>query len=147
MKRQITLNRLLVAGSAAGFVFLLADTTIEHRDLFFREFWVLIPALFGIAGAVAGAVAYFRWDEKAIRFFNIVLIASCVVAAAGIYFHIGEDDDEDARPVAAQMEQKKEKEKEKDKPILAPLSFAGVAVVGLLGTLRKWEAEVRPTAS
>jgi hypothetical protein len=41
------------------------------------------------------------------------------------------------------VKEQRHEEKEKEKPLLAPLAFAGLAVVGLLGTARKWEAEVK----
>lgn len=143
MNHKISLNRLLVVVSVAGFVFLLADTTIEHWEIFFKEPAVFIPAVFCCIGLVTGVLAFLRWQERLIKIFQIVLIASILIGGVGVYFHIGEDDEADARPAGAQVGQKKEK----DKPLLAPLSFAGIAVVGLLGTLRKWEAEVRTPVS
>jgi hypothetical protein len=140
MNRALSLNRLLVFVSVTGFAFLLADTTIEHWEIFLKEPSAFIPAIFCFIGLLAGVFALLEWKEQFIKLFQIILLASILVGGLGVYFHTGEDDDADTKLAGAQLENKKEK----DKPILAPLSFAGVAVVGLLGTLRKWEAEVRP---
>jgi hypothetical protein len=140
MNRTISLNRLLVLVSVTGFAFLLADTTIEHWEILLKEPAACIPALFCFIGLLTGGVAFMRWKEQLIKIFQMVLLASLLVGGLGVYFHLGDDDDAATTPVSPQLKNKKEK----DKPILAPMSFAGVAVVGLLGTLRKWEAEVRP---
>ena len=139
MLKNYTLNRLLVLVATAGFAFLIADTTIEHWEIFSKDVWAYVPVLFSVLGVIAGAVAVVRWNDRWIRFFQVFLIASCIVAAAGVYFHIAEDDDEKEAPA---LQEQAEKKQEKDKPPLAPLAFGGLAVVGLLGTARKWPAEV-----
>jgi len=79
------------------------------------------------------------WKEKLIGWFQILLFASLIVAAAGLYFHLEEEEDE----INLTTGEQEHEEDEKDKPLLAPLSFAGLAVIGLLGTMRKWEAEIK----
>jgi hypothetical protein len=69
---------------------------------------------------------------------HIFLYATILVACLGLYYHIVEEEDEDELTA----EQREHEAKEKDKPLLAPLSFAGLGAVGLLGTSRKWPAEV-----
>ena len=137
MLKNYSLNRLLVLVTATGFAFLLADTTIEHWDLLAREPYAYIPVIFSALGLIFGTIAVLRWDQRWIRVLRIVLIASFVVAAAGFYLHVREEDDE--KPTVQNVQQ--EPEKEKDKPLLAPFAFAGVAVVGLLGTAKRWRVE------
>jgi len=139
MLKQYSLNRLLVLAVTVGFAFLLADTTIEHWDIFSKQLWAYIPVVFSAVGLVFGAVAVVRWEDRWIRFFQALLVASCIVAAAGLYFHIAEDEDENEQATAQQQVNDK---KEKDKPLLASLAFGGLAVVGLLGTTRKWQSDV-----
>jgi hypothetical protein len=95
----------------------------------------LIPIVFSALGFVVSALAVLQWRESRIRLLHLTLFAAFLVAGAGVYFHIGEDKDEE---VTAQNA----KEKEKDKPLMAPLAFAGLAAFGLLGTSRKWPADV-----
>jgi hypothetical protein len=137
MLKNYSLNRMLVLVATAGFAFLLADNIIEHWSVFKEEVSSFIPVVFSAIGLIIGLVTVLKWKEKFIKVFQIVLLASIVVALAGMYFHIKEDDDED-QP----KEQVVTPKEEKDKPVLAPLAYAGLAIVGLLGTSRKWHAEV-----
>lgn len=139
MLKQYSLNRLLVLVTSIGFVFLLADTTIEHLPIFKQELMAFIPPVFCFIGLVLGIIVVTTWKEKLIRWFQILFFASIIVGAAGLYFHI-EPFEEETNLTSEEIEHEAN---EKDKPLLAPLSFAGIAVIGLLGTKRKWEAEVK----
>jgi hypothetical protein len=139
MLKNFTLNRLLVLVVTAGFAALLVDSIVEHRDILTKELPSLIPIAFSAAGLALGAIAFIGWKQKWIRVLHVFLFAAFLVACGGVYFHLGDDDDEKA---AATVERQDGEKKEKDKPLLAPLSFAGLAAVGLLGTARKWPAEV-----
>lgn len=139
MFKQYTLNKLLVLVTSFGFAFLLLDTTMEHWETFEQEIMTFIPLLFSLAGLVVGIIAVVTWKEKFIYWFQILLFASFIIAAAGLYFHIEEEEDD----INLTEEELEHEENEGEKPLLAPLSFAGLAVIGLLGTMRKWEAEVK----
>ncbi len=135
--RTYSLNRLLALFASAGFLFLAADTIIEHFAIIRQDLPALVGPLFSIVAAIAGFVAVARWNSAAIRVFHAVLLASFLVAGTGMYFHLAE---EDGQTMTA--EQQEHEKKEGEKPPLAPLAFGGVAVAGLLGTSRKWPAEV-----
>lgn len=139
MFKQYSLNRLLVLVTTIGFAFLLADNTIEHWSALEEEVMAFIPLVFSTLALVLGIVAVITWKEKLIRLFQILLFASFIVAGGGLYFHIAEEEDE----ISLTAEEREHEESEKDKPLMAPLSFAALAVIGLLGTARKWEAEVK----
>jgi hypothetical protein len=133
---------MLVLSVTAGFAFLLADTLLEHRDILSKDAVGLIPVVFSAIALLAGIVAVVRWKEPVIKFMHYVLIASVFVGLVGLYFHVKEEDDDEEKKPAATQQQGKEEEKEKEKSPLAPLSFAGLAAIGLLGTSRRWQAEV-----
>ena len=136
--KKLTLNRILIAVVIAGFVFLLADSALEHWDLLKKEPLPYIPVITSFFGIVISLMTFLLWKDRWIRLLQYFLFAVLFVGAMGVYFHI-EDFDEDEKTEAV----KEQKHEEKEKPLLAPLAFAGVAVVGLLGTARKWEAEVK----
>ncbi len=137
MFMKYTLNRLLVLTASAGFAFLLADTIIEHLGTFNQEIMTYIPPIFSLIGVIIGLIAVYKWKSGIIRVMHMFLFLSFIVAAAGFYLHVAEEKDDDNLT----MEQRLHEENEKDKPLLAPLAFGGVAVVGLLGTSRKLESE------
>lgn len=138
MFKNYTLNQILALFTTGGFLFLLVDSIIEHWSAFSQEILCFIPVVFSIIGLVVGAVTVWRWQEIWIRRFHVLLLASFVVLAAGLYFHIVEEEGDELLTV----KQAEHERNEKAKPLLAPLSFAGLAAVGLLGTSRKWRGEV-----
>ncbi len=137
MMRRYSLNYLLVLFATVGFLFLSVDTIIEHRNMFTQELFVYLPPLFGFCAVAVGVAALLRWNARRIRLFHLTLIISLAVAAAGMYFHLTEEEKE-----GMTAEEQAHEAREKEKPPLAPLSFAGVAIAGLLGTSRKWPAEI-----
>ncbi len=138
MFKKYSLNRLLILIVTAGFIFLLADTIIEHWEILDEEIMAFIPVVFSVFGVGLGIVTVIAWKEKIIKWMQIFLFASFIIAGAGFYFHVVEEEDE----INLSAEKKEHEEKEKDKPLLAPFAFGGLAIVGLLGTARKWDAEV-----
>ena len=140
MFKTYSLNRLLVLLASVGFSFLTIDTIIEHWGIFSQEVLAFVPVTFGIIGTIIGAMAALRWDERWIRRFHLLLLTSLVIGIAGLYFHIESFED---KPGTA--EEREHESKEKEKPLLAPLAFAGLAMFGLLGTSRRWHAEVKPS--
>jgi hypothetical protein len=138
MLKNYSLNRLLVLFTSLGFAFLLLDTTIEHWDILKDELMAYIPLVFCIIGLVLGVIVAIKWKDNLIYFFQIFLFISFIVTGAGIYFHVVEEEDE----INLTAEKREHEEKEKEKPLMAPIAFAGLAAAGLLGTSRKWKAEV-----
>jgi hypothetical protein len=138
MFRNFSINRLLVLTASAGFAFLLADTIIEHIDIFNSEIMSFIPPVFSLVGAIIGLITVYKWEPRNIRIMHLFLFLSFIVAAAGLYFHVAEEENDENLTV----EERIHEEKEKPTPLLAPLAFGGIAVVGLLGTCRKWAGEI-----
>lgn len=138
MLKSFSLNRILVLFTAAGFFFLLADAILEHAEILSQDLPAYIPVLFSGIGAITALLAAMKWNERWIRIVNMLFLASILVAMGGLYYHVGEEDDEAMTEETIEHEQK-----EKEKPPLAPLAFAGLAAVGLLGSTRKWTAETR----
>ena len=133
---KFSLNRMVVMFVAAGFFFLIADSILEHWNILGQELWAYIPIAFSVIGFLISTIAAVLWKERVIRFLRMTLFVAFLISSAGLYFHIKEEDDEEIT-----VEQLEREQKEKDKPLLAPLSFAGLAVIGLLGTSRKWKAD------
>ena len=138
MFKNYTLNRLLVLAVTAGFGFLLADTIIEHINTFNQEIISFIPPIFSGIGLIVGIITVYKWEPGIIKIMHVLLFVSIIVAVAGLYYHIEEEGDDENLTVEQQLHEANEK----DKPLLAPLAFGGIAVIGLLGTYRKWEAEI-----
>ncbi len=135
MLKNYSINRLLVLLVGSGYAVLTIDSIFEHWAILTKESWAFVPVVFSGIGTIIGLLAGILWRAKWIGAFQILLLTSFFVAAAGLYFHILEDEFEDKNAQNTEQE-------EKEKPPLAPLAFAGIAAFGLVGTVRKWQAEI-----
>jgi hypothetical protein len=140
MMSKFSINRLIALFVASGFFFLAVDSTLEHWEIFKEEWFAFVPVLYSVLGMGVGVAAVVKWDESWIRKLHLYLTVSFVVGVAGLYFHsesLFENEDE------MNAEEREHEEKEKPAPILAPLAFAGLGAVGMIGTSRKWPAELK----
>jgi hypothetical protein len=137
MLKDFSLNRMLVLFTAIGFFFFTIDSLLEHWEILGQDLPAIIPVAFSAFGAIIAGIAAFRWTAQWQRWLQLLFVASFLVSAAGLYFHVAEEDEEEL----GSAEKREHEEKEKDKPLLAPLSFAGLAALGLLGTSKRWRAE------
>lgn len=136
MFRTLSLNRMLILFVGAGFLFLLTDSILEHSDVLLKDLPAWIPVLFSALGLTVSVAALVRWNERRLMILNVTFYAAFLVALGGVYFHTADEDDDE---LTTQEEETGEREKEK--PLLAPLSFAGLAAFGLLGTSRRWRSQ------
>jgi glucan phosphoethanolaminetransferase (alkaline phosphatase superfamily) len=139
MLKNFSLNRLLVFVVVLSFAFLMIDSFLEHKSVLTKEFMSFIPIVFSFIGLIIALIAALVWKERWIRLLHVFLMTGFLIAVAGVYFHVIEDDDEEK---VVTTESREPAQEEKEKPPLAPLAFGGVALIGLLGTSRKWHAEV-----
>lgn len=148
---SFSINRLIAFLVAGGFLFLLIETRIEHDEVLGEKLAAYVPLVFSAIGFVLALLAALKWQEKWIRILHVYLFFALAVGLGGIYFH-NEDRLQGKNGVASEVkeeseeseenEKRKESEAEKTPPILAPIAFAGLGAVGLLGTYRRWNAEV-----
>lgn len=138
MFNNYTLNRLLVLTATCGFAFLLADSVIEHFNLFKQEFIVYVPVAFSLIGLILGVITVYKWKPAYIKLMHLIFLFSILIALTGFYYHVEEESQEEL----VTLEKRLHEANEKEKPPLAPFAFGALAVVGLLGTYRKWKAEV-----
>jgi len=144
MFRSYSLNRMLALFTTVGFGFFLLDTILEHRAILLNEWASLIPVVYSALGIFISGNAAARWNTSTIKTLRVYLLIGMLVGAGGVYYHLADDDDEEKGEATTEQENAAAKPgdtKEKDKPPLAPLAFAGLSAVGLLGTSRIWKVE------
>ncbi len=141
--RSMSINRMIAFLVAGGFLFLAIETRIEHHEVLGEKLAAYVPIIFSVLGFLIASLAALKWQQKWIRVLHIYLFFALAVGLGGMYFH-NEDRLEGKGDKASEVKEDEDKETEKEKtpPILTPIAFAGLGVVGLLGTSRRWNAEV-----
>jgi hypothetical protein len=129
-----TLNKSLVVVLLLGFAVLLLDIRSEHADVV-RENWkAWIPVVYSGVMLVLGAIAlanYEKWGRAALVFgFG----AAFIVGGLGFYFHTG------GHMITAVFTVLKawggKQHFDGGPPPVAPLSFAGLGLVGIMACAR-----------
>lgn len=143
----LSLNRLIAFLVAGGFLFLFVETLIEHNEVMSENFIAYAPILFSAFGLVLALLAAIKWQQKWIRILHVYMFLALFTGLGGLFFHNKERvlTKETLKVEALEDEEYEtagEKKDEHAPPILAPMAFAGLGAVGLLGTFRRWQAEV-----
>ncbi len=153
-KPRVTLNRLLFAFLTAGFLFLATETFLEHSGILGKKPPALIPVAFSVVALLVSAAAAAAWPSNPARLVRAFFVLPLLVGLAGLYFH-NEDrlEGHAALPAAIADEEEGEHdesgstaadghEEDHHPPILAPLAFVGMGVLGLLAAARRWPADI-----
>jgi hypothetical protein len=174
-----TLNRIVAVVLAAGFLFLLADTRLEHEQLMARKPLVFIPMAFSLIAFLVALAAAIRWRPLLAKMLLVVSLLALPVGLGGLWFHnedrLAERGEErrpggpaqvgtEARPSGGQPGEQRmqgaqppagelppgerpridpeRRQRRRGPPMLAPLAFLGMGLMGTLVTLRRWTADV-----
>jgi hypothetical protein len=82
-----TLNRIIALILAGGFLFLMADTRLEHASLMARKPLVFIPMIFSALGFLIALLAAFRWKPAVVKLLLVVSLLAIPVGLGGLWFH------------------------------------------------------------
>ena len=116
---------------------LLLDIRSEHVDVV-RESWKpWIPIYYSGAMLLVGAVALARWDRGGRQVLLVAFRASVIVGALGFWFH---NRGHLVTGVTTVLEAWTLPLHRKDAPpALAPLSFAGLGMLGVMACARRFQ--------
>ncbi|MEO6906259.1 MAG: hypothetical protein ABI210_00060 [Abditibacteriaceae bacterium] len=155
------LNKLIVLLALGGYFMFLMELRFEHMDVLGERWQSWIPLVYSAIMIVICVWGLWFWKRAGRKVLFWAFAASIIVGLLGVWFHdkgkpwksitvvvqawqapIVKEEGEKAKPLpgATKSDGKKEKEKEKPNPPLAPLSFAGI---GLLGMLACWKDEIK----
>lgn len=156
-----SLNRVLSLLLAGGLLLLFVDIRHEHVSALRDEPASWIPLIFTAVAVTVMLATVASWKPGWRATLTAVYIASLVVGLAGVYFHIDgklgrlvstlfaqntaappapglirlvdSHGDRDGRSHGAKDDD--------DAPVLAPLAFVGIGLIGLAGTSRRLKPE------
>lgn len=83
----MSLNRVLLFVTGGGFVFLFAESIIEHSPILAKELIASFPILFSIAGASMNLVAAITYNREHVTGAAVVNGIGLVVGFVGIVLH------------------------------------------------------------
>jgi hypothetical protein len=139
--KSFSINRLIVLIIAGGFLFLFVETLIEHQDVLPQERPAFIPIIVSIIGFILSLLAVQSWKDGLIRLLHFYLMLTVLAGIGGLFFHNKERFERKEQETETVINEKDAEEVKP--PILAPTAFIGLGAVGLIGTARKRQAEVK----
>jgi hypothetical protein len=129
-----TFNKSIALVLVAGYAMLLFDIRSEHVDVVRHGWKPWIPIYYSGAMIVVGAVALAMWERGGRQVLLFAFGASFIVGALGFWFHThGQLISGVTTVLAAWTEPLHHKDAP---PALAPLSFAGLGLLGVLTCAR-----------
>ena len=167
---SLSLNKTLVVLLLGGFAFLLLEVRFEHRDVVSEKLVAYIPIVYSLLTLVVGAVLLALWDKGGRLLLQILFGGAVIVGALGVWFHTGgnpvravslvgrslrllatippmKEAEPPGGPPAAkpagqgEAAQVEEGPGEGGPPLLAPLAFCGLGLLGMAACARGWRIE------
>ena len=132
-----TLARLLVLILAAAFLGLLVDIRVEHVDVVRETLLAWTPIIYCAAMALACGVVAIIWNARARLVLRMLFGLALVVGLLGFYLH---NQGHLGRVFTASIQAWTDPQMKRLRgpPQTAPLSLAGLGVLGLLATLKRF---------
>jgi len=149
-----TLNKLIVALVLVAYFMLLMELRLEHMDEFGDHWQAWIPLAYSGIMIVIGIAGLWFWKRAGRKVLFWAFAASIIVGLLGVWFHekgkpwngvaviaqawqapiVKKHHNKEGQTPQPQKEAPKKdtKKKKKPKPPLAPLSYAGIGILGML---------------
>jgi len=137
--RTWSLNKVIVLVLIAGFAMLVVDLRSEHVDVVRRNWLAWIPIVYSGAMVVLGAAALAGWERGGRQALLIAFAAAFLVGGFGFWFHNHGDLVSGVLTVLSAWT--KPLHHEDVPPPLAPLSFAGLGLLGSLACARLFQPQ------
>jgi predicted signal transduction protein with EAL and GGDEF domain len=134
-----SLARILILLLAGAFVGLMVDIRIEHVEVVHEQPIAWLPILYSAFMTIACLVAFIFWNKTARRAMLPLFLLAILVGSLGFYFH----NNGDLKKVIATSFRAwtdPKMEHSDAPPSLAPLSFAGLGVIGILASLKRFNS-------
>ena len=131
------LSRVLMVLLAGAFAGLTSDLRVEHVDVVREHAVGWVPIVYSGVMALACLVAAIVWNDVARRVMIVLFLAALIIGGAGFYLHNhGKFARVWKRSVNAWVDP--EMKHPDAPPQTAPLAFAGLGVIGVLASLKRF---------
>ena len=137
LTRKWTLNKIVVLILIGAFAMLAFDIRSEHVDVVRKNWKAWIPIVYSVVMVVAGDAALSRWERGGRQVLWISFMAAFIVGALGFWFHTKGHPISGVITVLSAWVQPLHKADVP--PQLAPLSFAGLGLLGTVVCARRFQ--------
>lgn len=133
------MSRIMILILAGAFGGLMMDVRVEHVEVVHERTVAWMPIIYAGFMAIACTVAFFRWQRIARLIMLPLFIAAMVVGGLGFYLHNQGHLAEVIRNSATAWTDPQMKHPD-GPPQTAPLAFAGLGVIGVLASMRRFNS-------
>jgi hypothetical protein len=138
-KDRFPLARILILILAGAFGGLMTDIRVEHVEVVHHHTIAWLPIIYAGFMAPACVVAFVFWNKNARRTMLPLFLVAFVVGGLGFYFHNhGNLQDVIKNSIDAWTDP--EMDLPDGPPQTAPLAFAGLGLIGVLTTLKRFNS-------
>jgi hypothetical protein len=131
------LARIMIFILANAFVGLAADIRVEHADAVHERIVAWIPIVYSAFMTIACLAAFVFWNKTARRVMPVLFAAAFVVGGLGFWFHNhGNIKGVITDSINAWVDPRMHLPD--GPPEVAPLAFAGLGVLGILASLKRF---------
>jgi hypothetical protein len=148
MKSFWTLNKLLALGVLVAFALLLLELRFDHRHVLGEHWQAFVPLIYSGAMIVLGGVALGLWQRGGRTFLFWGFSLALAVGVVGFWMHNEDAPQESVGRVLSAWSQPVEHEEHHHEeaalqapPVLAPLAFAGLGLLGMLSCARRFQPD------
>ena len=137
--RRWPLSRILMLLLAGAFAGLMADVRVEHVDVVHDHAIAWTPIVYGGVMALVCLITAILWNDLTRRIAIVLFVVGIAVGCTGFYLH---NHGKFAKVMRTSMRAWTDPEmKHSDAPPqTAPLAFAGLGVLGVLTSLKRFSA-------
>jgi hypothetical protein len=133
------LTRILMLLLAGAFGGLMMDIRVEHVDAVHEQSIAWLPIIYSACMAIACAAASIFWSKLSRRIMIALFLLAFVIGGLGFYFH---NDGKLIQVIRSSVNAwiDPSMAHSDGPPQLAPLSFAGLGMIGILASLKRFNS-------
>jgi hypothetical protein len=134
---RFSLARVLILVLAGAFAFLMADIRVEHVEAVHDHTLAWVPIIYSAVMAVACLAAFIVWNKTTRLVMSLLFLLAFVVGGLGFYLH-NHGNLRDVLKSSVTAWTDPNMDHPDGPPQVAPLAFAGIGLIGLLASLKRF---------
>jgi hypothetical protein len=137
---RLPLSRVLILLLAGGFAGLMMDIRVEHVDAVRERSIAWLPIIYSGVMAIACGAGFVFWSKTARLILMPLFLLAFIIGGMGFYFH-NEGNLKEVLKNSVNAWTDPTMDHPDGPPQVAPLSFAGLGMIGILASLKRFNSE------